>query len=360
LKIIQFIDSLSIGGSERMAVNISNVLAKDGHNVLLISSREKGPLLNFLESNVNFYFLGKKNSLDIFAFLKLIKLIIRFNPEVIHAHSSSVYWCLIIKQLLKFRFKLIFHDHYGLSENLQNKDRRFLRLLSKNLYGCIAVNNRLVTWAKNNLLINPNQILLINNFSFLKTSNIEKTIDNSAYLTILCLANFRPQKDHLTLIRAIDLLSQLNSGNPFKVLLAGEFFHDAYFHSIVKEIGSRNLESIIKILGPIDNVSDLLLSSDIGVLCSISEGLPVSLLEYGLAGLAVVVTDVGQCSEVVGHGEFGKIIEPNDSEALAETLLDLINQTDKRIHLGKKLKSEIEKNYGPQMFLDKYYPLLSY
>ena len=50
--------------------------------------------------------------------------------------------------------------------------------------------------------------------------------------------------------------------------------------------------------------------ADCGVLSSVSEGLPVSLLEYGMAGLPVIVTDVGQCAEVVGNGRFGRVVPP--------------------------------------------------
>ena len=55
-----------------------------------------------------------------------------------------------------------------------------------------------------------------------------------------------------------------------------------------------NLNDIIQIAGSVVDTSSLLASADIGVLSSIFEGLPLSLLEYGLAGLPVVVTDVGQ------------------------------------------------------------------
>lgn len=341
-----------------MAVNISNVLANDGHKVLLISSREKGPLIEFLEEKVEFKFLGKRSLIDLVSFGKLIRCIITFKPEIIHAHSSSIYWVLIIKQFLYFDFKVLFHDHFGLSEQIKENDRTFLRYLSGNIYGCIAVNSKLAAWSNRNLSINSEKIVVINNFPLLKNDFKRKYQTGQRQLVITCLSNFRPQKDHLNLIRAIEILVLGKNKRNFKVLLVGEYQKDSYFNSIVKEIKERDLTKWIEIIGPVKNVSKILSNTDIGVLSSSSEGLPVSLLEYGLAGLPTVVTNVGQCAEVVKNGNLGKLVEPNNSVAFADALNELIDNPILMKKLGSEFRNSVIDNFGYKNFLEAYFRLI--
>ena len=92
------------------------------------------------------------------------------------------------------------------------------------------------------------------------------------------------------------------------------------------------------------NALGLLKEAEIGVLSSMSEGLPVSLLEYGLAELAIVCTDVGQCKEVVQN--FGKIVAPNDSEALAMGLLYYVSYKKEAKLDAKSFGQHIEQKYS--------------
>lgn len=340
-----------------MSVNISNVLAREGHDILLICSRSYGPLLKYLDSSVKCFLLKKRNAIDLIAFARFHQLIKEFEPDFIHAHSSSINWCLILKNFFSFNFKLIFHDHYGLSEQVRDKDRWFLRQYSKNIDFCIAVNTKLAEWSKRNLLINSKNVVVIHNFPLLP-SRKEITSERKSHTTIVCLANFRPQKDHITLIKAIDSLIKMPKLIPFKLLLIGEISDKVYFSNVVLEIQNRNLSEYINILGPIEDVSDILFSSDIGILSSNSEGLPVSLLEYGLAGLPVVVTNVGQCSEVIVNGDLGKLVNPNDFELMAEAIYSLISNPDFGVEMGLQFRKHIYKNFGSQKFLEQYYNLL--
>ena len=68
MNILQIIDSLSIGGAEMMAINISNLLQESGHKVTLVSMRESNALEKKINDSVNKVFLKKKSFIDVFAF----------------------------------------------------------------------------------------------------------------------------------------------------------------------------------------------------------------------------------------------------------------------------------------------------
>lgn len=355
MRIIQYIDTLNTGGAERMAVNISNVLCADGHKVMLIVSRASGGLQNKLSEGIELVLLEKKAFFDLRAFLKLLQNIKRFQPAVLHAHSSSVIWGIFVKIIRKNSFQLVFHDHYGMSEQLKVKERTLLRVLSSNIDKVIAVNEILKNWNNQNLNVSKDQIVYIPNFPYLSLRG-EKP--EKGYIQIVCLANLRPQKDHKTLIQAFSILVKRNPDMEIRLVLAGNTLEDAYQHEIEEEIEYRGLTDRVIIRGAVNDVESLILESDIGVLSSISEGLPVSLLEYGLAGLPVVVTNVGQCAYVVGHGKYGKVVPPHDVEAMAEVLESIIKDPESSKNMGVSLKEYVQKEYGEKKFLQAYYEFL--
>jgi glycosyltransferase involved in cell wall biosynthesis len=104
-------------------------------------------------------------------------------------------------------------------------------------------------------------------------------------------------------------------------------------------------------LGEIANVSEQISKASIGVLSSDMEGLPVALLEYGVSKLAVVSTDVGQCREVIQS--FGKLVPPNDPEALSEGLLYYIENVKNREADAKNFSEHIKSSYTFEAVLPK-------
>lgn len=355
MRILQLIDTLTAGGAERMAVNISNVLADNGHEVVLCASRCGGSLEIFIDKKVTYATLNKKNGCDLRAYVRFLKLIRQHKIEMIHAHSSSVFWAVAAK-LFTPGIKVIWHDHLG-KRIEEEKFNRIIIIISFLIDGVIAVNEELKKWSKEKLFVNKKRIVFINNFPLLSPKK-EVTLNTEKGLQIVCLANLRPQKDHFTLVRAIESILKHYKFENFKVILAGFYNQDEYYQLLRNEINTSGLGNFIEIVGSVNDTASLLYSSDIGVLSSVSEGLPVSLLEYGLAGLPVVVTNVGQCAEVVEFGNAGLVVPPSDPQALSAALLDLIQRPEKREMLGSKLKERVEKEYGAGKFLSEYNKLI--
>jgi len=355
LKILQLIDSLHSGGAERMCVNISNVLHESGHDVTLCASREGGTLEKFITPGVRYCLLKKKSPVDLAAFRSLIRIIRDNEISVVHAHSSSLFWAVAAKIFLR-SLKIIWHDHLGI-KIYDRKKIYFYKLISSKIDGIISVNQELVEWSRQNMKVPSERIVMINNFPLL---NIVSKQSDPKVFTIVCLANLRPQKDHPTLIRAVAELNEMNLPKSLKVIMAGSADNQEYSDMIRTLIKELKLEDIIEMHGSVEDTASLLASADCGVLTSVSEGLPVALLEYGMAALPVVVTDVGQCAEVVGNGKHGILIKPGDSSSLANSLLKLVNNKDYSDELAKSLERNVKQNYGAERFLKGYEKVLSF
>lgn len=351
MKVLQLIDTLETGGAERMAVNIANALAKKEISSYLCSTRRSGPLENDVNPQVEFLLLDKKGTLDLKAFRKFLDWIRRENIDVIHAHSTSIYLAVVARVFYR-RVKIVWHDHYGLSENIQSRPKKALKLLVRYIDVAIVVNETLAQWSQEILKIR--KVIFIRNFAQLNTQVRKITkLKGEEGKRVICLANLRPQKNHEELINGFK--ETLDTHQDWTLHLVGKSFEDTYEQDILELIKINHLENNIFLYGSCSDVAYILDQSTIGVLVSTSEGLPVSLLEYGNAGLPVIVSNVGQCADVVG--EQGIVIE-NIATELPEVLRSLYNKTPKELKgMGSRFREKVINTYSREAFLEKLLPV---
>ena len=121
LNVLQLIDSLHVGGAERMSINIANALAKETNvKSFLIASRVGGALEEFISPHVTFLCLHKTGLTDWAGLKKLWNFVKQNQVDVIHAHGSSVFWALFMK-LRKPKLKVVWHDHFGMVEQAEGR-----------------------------------------------------------------------------------------------------------------------------------------------------------------------------------------------------------------------------------------------
>jgi glycosyltransferase involved in cell wall biosynthesis len=168
---------------------------------------------------------------------------------------------------------------------------------------------------------------------------------------IVCVANLRPEKDHLTLI---DAMKQVVESDPRAcLLLVGSETDPAQTAKVKLRIQESGLSGHVSLLGSRGDVWSILRACGIGVLSSSSEGMPLALLEYGLAGLPVVSTSVGQCGEMLDEGRAGILVSPGKPEELAAAIVTLLRSRDLRERLGAAFKARVDREYGEQKIVNE-------
>lgn len=165
------------------------------------------------------------------------------------------------------------------------------------------------------------------------------------------MANLRPQKDHLTLIRAMSAISR--NRPEAHLLIVGAPLDAVYTESLHQETARLGLEKNITFLGQAAGVPSILRACDVGVLSSASEGLPLSLLEYGWAGLPSVSTSVGQCAEVLDSGRAGILVNPGAPDQLAAAIQSLLESPAKRSESGRLFQEFVRKTFDPAAIVNK-------
>ena len=101
---------------------------------------------------------------------------------------------------------------------------------------------------------------------------------------------------------------------------------------------------------------------DIGVLCSTSEGLSNTLIEYAAVGLPIVATRVGGNPEVVYHGKNGFLVPPSNPEALGAELLKLLKDDGMRRSFGEQSMNIAKEKFSEDFVIgeyQKYFKLLA-
>lgn len=352
MRIVQLIDTLEAGGAERMAVHYANALADRIAFSGLVATRKEGSLKNQLAKDTHYLFLNKKGTFDVQAVLKLRKYVVRHQVQIIQAHSSSFFTAVLLKLSLP-KVKIIWHDHYGNSEFLEQRSSYGLQLAAPFFSGIIAVNEKLRLWSLRTLSC-ANSIYL-SNFTAVDVAAaavLQTPLQGKAGKRILCLANLRPQKNHLLLL---DVASKLKESHPdWSFHLVGKDFQDAYSKKIKAGIQALGLTQHVFIYDSCADVPAILSQVQIGILTSHSEGLPLALLEYAWHQKAVLVTAVGQVDAVVQDGESGFVVAAHDAVLFYKRLVVLLEDERLRAQMAHQLQQRVEEQFSTTALLEKY------
>jgi glycosyltransferase involved in cell wall biosynthesis len=346
LNIIHIIDSLDIGGAEVLAVNSTRLLNKEKNiQAFLCATRKEGVLKKDIELN-KYLFLNKKHVIDLKAIFKLKRFVNENKVSIIHAHSTSYFIAFFIK-LIKPDLKIVWHDHYGNQENVKRKIQP-LKFISRFFNFTIVVNENLLTWNKKNL--NCKNLIRINNFSEFKSLNKLTQLKGEEGKRIIMLAALRPQKDHLNLLKSFLLIH--NKHKDWTLHIIGDSENNEYKRQINNFIIENKLRSYVFLYGNVADIKNVLEQSTIGVLSSKSEGLPLTLIEYGMAKLPVVVTNVGDCSKIIDNGQSGFLVIPGEPKVLAKRIKSLIESEKLKKELGSRLYNYVIENYSKEKFIN--------
>jgi glycosyltransferase involved in cell wall biosynthesis len=349
LRIVQLIDSLEIGGAERMAVNYANALLSRVGFSGLVTTRNEGLLKDKLNRDVSYLFLNRTRKIDFTSLLLFVKYCKTNRISHIHAHGTSFFTAVLTK-ILHPSIKIIWHDHNGnraFSSGFQNNT---LRIFSNFFSGIIVVNKDLEVWAKQKLAC-P-KVLFLSNFVVKETVSEGAILKGVANKRILCLANIRWQKNQTMLVEVADCIKNKYPDWTFHCVGNGlETDYGQQVQNLCKEKGLEN--SVFFYDGIADNAT-VINQAAICVLTSVSEGLPVVVLEYGLYSKPVIVTAVGELPELIINKVNGGIVSSNASEEFCELLSFAIENIEVREKWSAIFHQQVIENYTEDQVLSNY------
>jgi glycosyltransferase involved in cell wall biosynthesis len=354
MRVVQLVDSLDAGGAERMAVNLANHLSNKVDFSGIIVTRTEGRLSQQLQSNVPYFFLNKRNTLDLKALFDFKKIIKKNNIDIVHVHGTSFFFAFLLK-IIFFRTKLLYHEHYGNRLNqgiLKNVYLIFCLLFFDKI---LVVNNQLKDWFQK---MGFKKVFFVSNFASFDENVIPQTqLSGIEGKRIVCLSNLKKPKNHLFLLKAFQLSNVIEQG--WTLHLVGKNYHDNYAENLFNFIKEYNLQQEIKVYDVQSDIKNILSQANIGVLCSTHEGFPVTLLEYGMAKLAVISSNVGFCSEIIRDRETGLLFDPDSINEFVSNLKTLVSDSNLRNKISLQLENVVEHHYSKDLVVHKIIQLYS-
>jgi glycosyltransferase involved in cell wall biosynthesis len=161
-----------------------------------------------------------------------------------------------------------------------------------------------------------------------------------------CIAAVKSAKGQLDLVRAFKRIARCAGVTP-KLLLAGNL-ERPYSDVVLNEIKLGGLSDMCIVNGMVYDVIPVVESLDVFVLPSYVEGFPRALVEAMMMGKPCIVTRVSGCSEAVVDCENGFVVEPGDSEAMAEKMRTLLLDEALRKRMGEASRKRALQHYSMQ------------
>lgn len=162
---------------------------------------------------------------------------------------------------------------------------------------------------------------------------------------VTMVARFAAQKDHATLLRAIAMIGDV----PCRLRLVGDGPLLPEAKALAADLA---IDDRVEFTGSRTDVTTLLAHSDVFVLASRFEGLPISIIEAMRAGLPVVASDVGGVPELVNE-ETGILVAEGDALVLAEALKRLLGSPALLSSMGEKGRERYEKDFRASTMIEK-------
>lgn len=133
------------------------------------------------------------------------------------------------------------------------------------------------------------------------------------------------------------------------------FIGDGPLRNDLEKIAAKNgLTDRIHFAGVRGDIPQLLSTMNLFVLPSISEGVPMVLLEAMAAGKPVIATEVGDMPRIIQHNYSGLLIPPQNTEALAAAMEELIQDSAKAQRLALAARQEVENRFSAKQMAGRY------
>jgi len=313
------------------------------------SWNEKGIELTFIPTFIPGNLI-KKTFYFCCAYIRILCLMVFDRPDIVHMHmsykGSFIRKYAIHRLCIVFKVKDIIHLHGSEFEKWYNEaDEKNKAKIRELLSGCnaiIVLGNR---WKKTIKRIEPSaKVIEVSNGISIPKETVQW---NDECCCLLFLGVLIPRKGISDLINAIALIRDCRRDD-IKLVIAGTGEDEEKLKQLVTD---NNLEDRISFAGWVseEKKKNLLLQSQVFVLPSYNEGLPISILEAASYGMPVISTDVGDIPSVVKNDVNGFLLKPGDVKCLADAIIKISNR-ELFLEMSENAKETIRREFSVEMF----------
>lgn len=342
--------SSSWGGMEIMALENVKQLIKQGFKICITCVKDSPLHIHSISTSIKIFFLlegtGKLHN-----YRKFASIIKNYDIKVIHTHFSNDLW-VIVPAIKKMKTRLFLTKH--LASGVIKKDA-----LHKYLYKRVTKIFAISNFIKKNVLetcpIPEEKVILmpngidVNKFSKEKFSRDEirneLNIQVDKIVTGL-VGRITPGKGHKEFIEAIETVNKTHSaGSVFLIIGSSSKGEERFEEEIKKLAKEKNINNII-FTGYRNDISRIFAGMDILAFPSHEESFGITLLEAMAMEVPVIASNNAGIIDIIPTEEFGLLIPPKISNALADAIIKLSEDKDLRKKLSSNARKRVEEKFN--------------
>ena len=360
MKVLHIIDSAGLYGAEIMLLNLMKEQQQMNINPMLLSIEDingnsEGSLKeDAVKRGLNAERLTLSRGYSLANGLKIIRFAVENRIDIIHSHGYKAN--ILIGSLPKsLRKTPVISTIHGWTSTKMFSRIWLYTLLDKiclrRMDAIVNVNSlspRIGGSAERFVIENGIDELKFNPKYALQSDPEISDFCNDSFVfgTLSRLSN---EKGLIYLIEAIRLLA--DSVKNIKTIIIGEGTQREFLQDNILKYG---LSDKVLLAGYRNNAYNYLPLFNIFVLPSLTEGLPITILEAMQAGVPIVASSVGGIPDVLGKGKYGITVEPANPKALAEAILYVHSNPDLAKEMGAKARQAVLKKYSSSRMAEDY------
>lgn len=332
------------GGIDRLMRNLSLSLhdyAEDGFSIVFVTTRgERSLAWSFV--------------LVLFCCARILFYRCVYRKAVVHlnvAARGSTYRKMAVSYFARLiRVPYVIHLHGSGYVEFFNSTAGIARSLIRNFYGgassVIVLGESWSAFMRSKIDVPPDRVVVIKNAT--NSFPIFNRQADNRMVRLVFLGEIGDRKGTFDLLIALDKIRGLKN---WHAVVAGNG-RVGEFRVMVSKLG---LDGRISVPGWLEAGASrqLLMNSDILILPSYAENLPMAVIEAMAAGIPVVATPVGATAEIVQDGETGYLVRPGDIEQISKILAVLIRDKDLRISFGANARRIFDAELSMESFRKK-------
>lgn len=358
MKILHLISSGGLYGAESMMIQLAEELSKRGpyYSLVGVIENSHNPHREVADEaskkGINAVCFPCNGRFDPRVIFQLRRFLVEKDIAVIHSHGykSNIYAFLASRGLSR-RLVATCHNWLG-SDRKMRLYAAMDRFLLRSFDAIVAVSEQVKSKIVNSG-VPPHRVRMISNGisvdAVLAVGPVGRirsalAIPDDAKV-IGTVGRISEEKGHEYLLRAAEGIVKKYPATVFLIIGDGPLRDD-----LQRRFGSPS----IIFTGMRRDIPDLLSIMDLFVLPSLTEGLPMALLEAMAASVPVVATSVGEVPTVIDTGKSGIVVDPGNSEALRLSLEYLLTYEERARQMGKEGKKILNDRFSSKDMAVEY------
>ncbi len=341
MKVLQVIDTLNIGGAEKVLVTLSNIQFRKGIEVTVLTTLNPGVLATQLNQGIPLISLKRGWKFNPYTMYRFVVIASKF--DIIHVHSAhNLRYVYLATKLWRLKTRLVFHEHFGnieIDKSIKWHHKWILPHVT-----LIGVSEQICDWAVRNVRLPQTQVHLLCNI--IKEIPIKRRNKLPSEITNLMVCSNIRRTKHIEF--AIQVFKSYFKNHPAHLTIIGQVVDTDYFKEIKQMILENDLEDCIDFEFECNDIQPILWQYDIALHTPVSESGPLVLIEYLAQGLPFVSYKTG---------EITRMIESSFPEFILDTFMvedwvkaiQMILQGDQR-NKFRSMRAYYESNFSEETY----------